>query len=86
MSTQDTRFFDTFTLVIGLLIAIAVALAIFALFFGVQTQRDVRKDDTSYQLALAERIAPFGKGTGKLWPPVTSRGSFTTSRPILRKE
>ena len=60
MSTQDTRFFDTFTLVIGLLIATAIALAIFALFFGGETQQNVREDDDSYQLALAERIAPFG--------------------------
>ena len=61
MSTQDTKFFDTFTLVIGLLIAVAIALMIFALFFGGQTQREVREDDAKYQLALAERIAPFGK-------------------------
>jgi cytochrome c5 len=61
MGTQNTRFFDTFTLVIGSLIAIAIALAIFALFFGGQTQQDVRENDVSYRLALAERIAPFGK-------------------------
>ena len=61
MGTQDTKFIDLFTLVISLLVATAIGLMIFALFFGGSIQSDIRTEDENYQLAVAERIAPIGK-------------------------
>lgn len=61
MADQDQRFFDTFNLVIGGLVAVAVAIFIFALFAGGDAQREARLDDEAYQLALQERIAPIGR-------------------------
>lgn len=61
MSTQDTQFFDTFTLVIGGLVAVAVVIFIIALFTGSGSQREAQMVDEAYQAALLERISPIGR-------------------------
>lgn len=61
MTAQDDQFFDTFTLVIGGLVAVAVAIFVFSLFAGGATQREAQLVDEAYQAALQERIAPIGR-------------------------
>jgi len=61
VSTQDTQFFDTFTLVIGGLVAVAVVIFIIALFTGSGSQREAQMVDEAYQAALLERISPIGR-------------------------
>lgn len=61
MTGQDDQFFDTFTLVIGGLVAVAVAIFVFSLFAGGSSQREAQLVDEAYQQALLERIAPIGR-------------------------
>jgi cytochrome c5 len=61
VSKQDEKFFDTFTLVMGGLVAVAVAIFIFSFFAGGGTQREARLEDETYQQAVVERIAPVGQ-------------------------
>jgi len=61
VSAQDEQFFDTFTLVIGGLVAAAVAIFILSLFTGSSTQREAQMVDEAYQAALLERISPIGR-------------------------
>ncbi|MGI9329787.1 MAG: c-type cytochrome [Gammaproteobacteria bacterium] len=61
MSTQDQQFFDTFTLVMGGLVAVAVAILILALFEGGDSQREARMADTAYQEQVLARIRPLGR-------------------------
>ena len=61
MSTQDQQFFDTFTLVMGGLVAVAVAILILALFTGGVSQEEALLADAAYQAEVAERIRPLGR-------------------------
>lgn len=61
MSTQDQQFFDNFTLVMGGLVAVAVAILILALFQGGDSQREARMADSAYQTQVLERIQPLGR-------------------------
>jgi cytochrome c5 len=61
VTTQDQQFFDTFTLVMGGLVAVAVAILILALFQGGDSQRDARMADPAYQAKVLERIRPLGR-------------------------
>ena len=61
MTAQDEQFFDTFTLVIGGLVAVAIAIFILSLFTGSASQRETQMADPAYQAALLERIAPIGR-------------------------
>ncbi len=61
VSKQDTHFFNVFSLVIGLLVAVAIALFALARVVASETQdRDIL-DDASYVRNVEQRIAPFAK-------------------------
>jgi cytochrome c5 len=61
VSKQDTHFFNTFSLVIGLLVV--VALGLFALARGVasQTQEKQILVESQYLKGVSERVAPFAR-------------------------
>jgi cytochrome c5 len=58
---HDKKFFDTFMLVLGILIGIAVLLYVLARIVSSQTQEKHVIADPAYQATVAERIAPVGK-------------------------
>lgn len=57
----DQKFFDIFSLVIGVLVAIAFGIYILADHLSEKTQGEFRKDTPEYQAQLEERIRPVGK-------------------------
>ena len=61
MSKQDTHFFNTFSLVIGILMAVALCLFAFARVVASHTQDQERLVDSRYVKTVEERIAPFSK-------------------------
>jgi cytochrome c5 len=61
VSKQDTHFFNTFSLVIGLLMAVALCLFAFARVVASHTQDQERMVDARYKKTVDERIAPFAK-------------------------
>lgn len=58
---HDKKFFDTFMLVLGILIGIAVLLYVLARIVSSQTQEKHVLTDPAYQATVAERIAPVAK-------------------------
>jgi cytochrome c5 len=57
---QDQQFFDSFMLVIGILIGVAVGLFFLARAVSIDTQGRYIAADPVYQAAVAERIKPVG--------------------------
>ena len=58
MSKQDTHFFNVFSMVIGLLVAIAIGLFALARIVGSHTQESQVFSDADYAKNVAARIAP----------------------------
>ncbi len=58
MSKQDTHFFNVFSLVIGLLVTIAIAIFAFARFVGSDTQGRQIMADAAYSRNVAQRLVP----------------------------
>jgi cytochrome c5 len=58
---HDKKFFDTFMLVLGILIGIAVLLYVLARIIAANTQEQHVITDPANQAAVAERIAPVAK-------------------------
>lgn len=58
---HDRKFFDTFMLVLGILIFIAAALYVLARVVSARTQEQHVLTDPAMKAAVAERIAPVGK-------------------------
>jgi cytochrome c5 len=58
---HDKHFFDSFMVVLGMLVAVAIVLIIVARLIGGATQSVYVTDDDRVRLATAERIAPVGK-------------------------
>lgn len=58
---HDKKFFDTFMLVLGILIAIAVVLYVLARVVGSNTQVANVQADPAMKAAITERIAPVAK-------------------------
>jgi cytochrome c5 len=58
---HDRKFFDTFMLVLGVLIGIAVALYTLAKVISANTQEQQVLTDPAVKAAVAERIAPVAK-------------------------
>lgn len=58
---HDKKFFDTFMLVLGILIGIAVVLYVLARIVASHTQEKHVLADPASQAAVAERIAPVAK-------------------------
>ena len=59
MSKQDTHFFNVFSMVIGLLVAIAIALFALARIVASQTQDKQVLADAEYVKNVEQRVAPF---------------------------
>ena len=60
MSTHDKQFMDLFTLIIGILVGIAVALGVLASIIGSKTQLQSLHEDPAYVQQVNERLKPFG--------------------------
>ena len=61
VSKQDTHFFNVFSMVIGLLVAVAIALFALARIVASQTQDKEVLEDASYVKNVEERVSPFAK-------------------------
>lgn len=61
MSKQDTHFFNTFSVVIGLLIAIAIAIFALARMVGIETQDKQVLAEADYLKNVEQRVAPFAQ-------------------------
>jgi cytochrome c5 len=61
VSKQDTHFFNVFSLVIGLLVAIALALFAFARVVASKTQDKQMLVESHYLKGVDERLAPFAR-------------------------
>ncbi len=58
---RDQKFFDMYSLVIGALAAVALAILVLAMKLSDLTQGTYTRDAAEYQAAVAERIKPFGE-------------------------
>jgi len=63
LSSSDQKIFDLILLTIGVLIGIAVGLFIIARDMGNETMARMQLNDPVYQIAVNERIEPFGRLT-----------------------
>lgn len=61
MRDQDQQFYDSFMLVIGLLIGVAVGLFFLARWIAVDTQHEVVMSDPRVIAQIDERLAPIGR-------------------------
>ncbi len=59
--SRDQKFFDMYSLVIGILAAFALAILVLAMKMSDLTQGVYTRDGDEYQAAVAERIRPFGE-------------------------
>lgn len=59
--SRDQKFFDMYSLVIGVLAAIALAILVLAMKMSERTQAVYTRDAVEYQAAVAERIRPVGQ-------------------------
>ena len=58
---HDRKFFDTFMLVLGILLGITIALIILARFIAANSTREVKAADPVLQREIAARIGPVAK-------------------------
>jgi cytochrome c5 len=58
---HDRKFFDTFMLVLGILLGLTIGLIILARIIAAQTSIANRANDPVYQREVAARIAPVGR-------------------------
>lgn len=61
MSNHDQHFFDTFMLILGILVGVAVGLFFLSRFMGDATQGIWSLDETAVQEQIEERIAPAAR-------------------------
>ena len=59
--SRDQKFFDMYSLVIGVLAAVALAILVLAMKMSDRTQGVYTRDAAEYQAAIAKSIAPVGK-------------------------
>ena len=59
--SHDKQFMDAFTLIIGILVAIAVGLGILAVIVASKTQLQSVRDNPEYQAQVDEHLKPFGR-------------------------
>ena len=64
MSKQDTHFFNTFSLVIGLLVAIAIAIFAFARVVASETQDKQVYEEAQYLRTVKEHLKPVASEAG----------------------
>jgi len=60
-ASHDRTFFDTFMLVLGILLGVTIGLIILARFIAGQTSATHKATDPAYQEQVAARIAPVGR-------------------------
>ena len=61
--SRDQSFFDMYSLVIGVLAAISLAIFVVAMKISASTQEVYKKETAEYRAAVAERIRPVGQVT-----------------------
>lgn len=61
MRDQDQQFFDSFMLVVGILIGVAVGLFFLVRIIAIDTQGQFVLEDPSVQAQIEERIRPIGQ-------------------------
>jgi cytochrome c5 len=61
LSKQDSQFFNMFSIVIGVLVAIALVLFAIARFIGTPFEEQRALADPKLQAQIGERIAPLGR-------------------------
>ena len=59
--SRDQKFFDMYSLVIGVLAAAALGILVLAMKMSERTQGVYTRDSAEYQAAVAERIRPVGE-------------------------
>lgn len=59
--SRDQKFFDMYSLVIGVLAAVALAILVLAMKMSDLTQGVYTRDTAEYNAAVSERIHPFGE-------------------------
>ena len=59
--SRDQKFFDMYSIVIGVLVAFAIAIFILAAHLSSKTQGVYTRETAEYQAAVAERIRPVGE-------------------------
>lgn len=59
--SRDQKFFDMYSLIIGILVAVALALVVLAMKMSDLTQGVYTRDTAEYRQAVAERIRPVGE-------------------------
>ena len=59
--SRDQKFFDMYSLVIGVLAAATLAILVLAMKMSERTQGVYTRDSAEYQAAVAERIRPVGQ-------------------------
>lgn len=83
---HDDRFFDTFMIVIGGLIAIAVVIFIFARTVGGSMQVDVNAEDDRIQSVVAARIKPVGRVLEMGGADLAAAAAAAAAAPVARAE
>ena len=61
MSKQDSQFFNVFSVVLGILVAVALVLVALARSVGNATQVEHVRTDPSYVAGVAERVRPLAR-------------------------
>ena len=59
--SRDQKFFDLYSLVIGVLVVVALGLFVLAMEMAERTQEVYTRDTAEYQAAVADRIRPVGE-------------------------
>ena len=59
--SRDQKFFDMYSLVIGVLVVVAIGIYILAAKMSESTQQVYTRESAEYQAAVLERIAPVGE-------------------------
>jgi cytochrome c5 len=60
-ASHDRKFFDTFLLILGILVGIAIALIVVARIIAANTSVAARQDDPMYEQQVEARIHPFAR-------------------------
>jgi len=81
---HDQQFFDSFMLVIGILMGVAVGLFFLVRAISIDTQGLYVKDDPEVQAAIEERVRPVGRvllaGAAEL--QAAAAAAVTTPKPV----
>lgn len=81
--SQDQKFFDTFNMVLGILVGITMGIFFLSRYVGTSNQMEWLNRDPAFQQAIEERIAPIGRVvlTGEQ-PEVEETGSLPAVEPV----